>query len=101
MIIVKVTYSVKNEYVNDNKEMIQKFLSAFHNLDHDQFLYSVFQTGDQNTFVHLSQYKNEEIQHKLLHMDSFLQFQNKRDQNLVAEPSVEFLSFIGASRSIF
>ena len=41
MIVVKVIYTVNDEYVNTNKELIQAFLTDFKKLDPTQFLYSI------------------------------------------------------------
>ena len=62
MIVVKVTYTVTDEHVNANKELIQRFLADFKTLGQTQFLYSIFQSSDEKTFIHTSQYKNKEIQ---------------------------------------
>lgn len=101
MIVVKVTYTVNNEYVTTNKEMIQKFLTDFKKLDNTQFLYSILQTEDGKTFIHTSQYKNKDIQQELLNTPSFLLFQKQRDKNLVSEPKIEFLNYVGASKEVF
>ncbi|WP_312920794.1 hypothetical protein [Empedobacter brevis] len=101
MIAVKVTYTVHSHYVNANKELIQKFLSDFKKLDNSRFLYTVFQTTDEKTFVHLSQYKDKDIQETLLNTPSFIRFQKERDKNLVSEPQIEFLNCVGASKEVF
>jgi quinol monooxygenase YgiN len=101
MIVVRVTYTVKELYINTNKEMIQVFLADFEKLDHTQFLYSVLQSEDGKTFIHTSQYKNKEIQHVLLNTPSFLRFQEQRDKNLASKPTIEFLNYIGASNEVF
>lgn len=101
MIVVKVTYKVQDAYVNTNKESIQRFLADFERLDPTQFVYSVFQGADSNTFIHLSQYKNKDIQQTLLNTPSFLHFQEQRDKNLATEPQIEVLNFIGSSKDIF
>lgn len=101
MIVVKVTYTVNDAYVSTNKELIQKFLTDFKKLDNSQFLYTILQSQDGKTFVHTSQYKNKEIQHKLLNTPSFLYFQEQRDKNLALEPKIEFLNYIGASKEVF
>lgn len=100
MITVKVTYTVKGDYVNANKDAIQHFMTDFKKLDNTLFLYSVFQTEGGNTFVHLSQYQNKEIQQALLNTESFVQFQKQRDQNLTSEPQIEVLNFIGSSKEV-
>jgi len=100
MIVVKVTYTVNDEYVNTNKEMIQAFLTDFKKLDNTQFLYSILQSEDGKTFIHTSQYKNKEIQQILLNTPSFLRFQEQRDKNLASEPKIEFLNYVGASKEV-
>jgi len=100
MIVVKVTYTVNDAYVNTNKEMIQAFLTEFKKLDGAQFLYSILQTENSNTFIHISQYKNKEIQQILLNTPSFLRFQEQRDKNLASEPKIEFLNYVGASKEV-
>lgn len=100
MIVVKVTYTVKEEYIDTNRQMIEKFLADFKKLDGSRFLYSVFQADDADTFVHLSQYKDQEIQQILLNTPSFLHFQVQRDENLVSKPRIEVLNYIGASREV-
>ena len=100
MIAVKVTYTVKDDYVDSNKKLIEKFLTDFKKLDHTQFLYSIFQSEDGKTFIHTSQYKNKEIQQTLLNTSSFLHFQELRDKNLVST-TIEFLNYVGASKEIF
>lgn len=101
MIVVKVTYTVNEAYVNANKEMIQAFLTDFKKLDNTAFLYSVFQSEDGKTFTHLSQYKNKAIQEVLLNTLSFLHFQEQRDKNLASNPTIEFLNYMGASKEVF
>lgn len=101
MIIVKVTYTVNEDYVERNQELIQAFLTDFKKLDHIKFLYSIFQSEDGKTFIHTSQYKNKEIQQVLLNTPSFLHFQQERDKNLTSEPTIEFLNYVGASKDVF
>ncbi len=100
MIVVKVSYTVHDAYVNTNKEMINTFLADFKKLDPTLFLYSIFQSEDGKTFIHTSQYKNKAIQHILLTTPSFLRFQEQRDKHLVCEPTIEFLQYVGASKEI-
>lgn len=101
MIVVKVTYTVNDTYVNTNKEMIQAFLADFKKIDSTLFLYSILQTEDEKTFIHTSQYKNKEIQQTLLKTPTFLRFQEQRDKNLASEPTIEFLNYVGASKEVF
>ncbi|WP_164109698.1 MULTISPECIES: hypothetical protein [Sphingobacterium] len=101
MIVVKVTYTVKEGYINTNKELIRTFLQNFEMLDKTLFQYSVFLAADGATFIHISQYKNKEIQEILLNIPSFLRFQEERDKNLVSQPQIEFLDYVGGSRDVY
>lgn len=100
MIVVKVEYTVNEKYVETNKQLIEAFLRDFKELDHTEFLYSVFRTQGGNTFVHLSQYKNPQIQQTLLNTPSFLHFQEQRDKNLVSQPEIKVLEHIGTSKEV-
>lgn len=98
MMTVKVTYSVKHDYVETNKEMISKFLEDFKTLATDPFQYSVYLKEDGATFVHLSQYSSKQAQNDLLQVPSFVAFQERRDQHMASEHQLEVLDFIGSSK---
>ncbi|WP_257667050.1 hypothetical protein [Parapedobacter tibetensis] len=97
MITVIVTYTVKESYVSKNKENIAAFLEDFNRLDAERFGYTIYQKENKNTFVHISEYKDEIIQKELLNIPSFLSFQQQRDQNLEVEPTIEMLAIAGSS----
>lgn len=100
MITYKVTYTIESKYIDQNKQRIKDFLKDFKKLDNSQFLYSIFQSTDENTFIHLSQYKNEDIQQTILNIPSFITFQNQRDIHLISEPVIEVLHFFDASKLV-
>lgn len=77
MIAVKVTYTVKSEFAPKNQENIRAFMNDFRKLNCSDFRYSAYVCDDKNTFVHLSMYKNEEIQKQVLAIDSLNHFNNK------------------------
>lgn len=92
MISVIVSYTVKPEFVSENKSNIQKFLNDFKNLDQTKFEYKVFVKEDSVTFVHFSNYENEAVQNEVLNIPSFKEFQRLRDESgLNDSHKVEFL----------
>lgn len=92
MINVIVSYTVKPEFVSENKNNIQKFLNDFKNLDQTKFEYKVFVKEDGVTFVHFSNYENEAVQNEVLNIPSFKEFQRLRDESgLNDSHKVEFL----------
>ena len=98
MITVKVTYTVKPEFVETNKENIRRFLSDFKKLDSSEFRYNVYLQEDGITFLHFSTYKNEDIQKQILNVESFKSFQEERDKSgLDGTHKVEVLSYVGSS----
>ncbi|WP_407483531.1 hypothetical protein [Elizabethkingia meningoseptica] len=81
MINVLVSYTVKPEYVAENKHNIQKFLEDFKKLDQLNFEYKVYLKEDGVTFLHYSNYENETVQHEVLNVPSFKEFQRLRDES--------------------
>lgn len=95
MINVLVSYTAKPEFVSQNKGNIHKFLEDFKNLDQSAFEYKVFVKEDGVTFVHYSNYINEEIQYKVLNIPSFKEFQRLRDESgLNGSHKVEILQSV-------
>lgn len=102
MITVKVTYTVKPDFVQKNQENIQLFLRDFKKMNTDNFRYVAYLGSDGKTFVHLSHYQNEEIQKQLLQMSSFLSFQKQRDESgLEGAPEIEVMTLVESVHSIF
>ena len=98
MISVKVTYTLKPEFVAKNKANIKIFLDDFNTLNHLDFKYEVFLCEDGITFLHLSSYRNEEIQNQILDVPSFKNFQKERDDSgLNNSHKFELLEHIGSS----
>ncbi|MCP1252946.1 MULTISPECIES: hypothetical protein [Elizabethkingia] len=95
MINVLVSYTVKPEYVEENKTNIKKFLEDFKQLDQSKFEYKVYLKEDGITFLHYSNYENEEVQYKVLNIPSFKEFQRLRDESgLNGSHQVNFLQSI-------
>ncbi|MEY8759818.1 hypothetical protein [Chryseobacterium tongliaoense] len=95
MINVIVSYTVNPDFVSENKANIQNFLNDFKNLDQETFEYKVFVKEDGITFVHYSNYINEEAQYEVLNVPSFKEFQRLRDESgLNGSHKVEILQSI-------
>lgn len=98
MISVKVTYIVKPEFVIQNKANIKIFLEDFKKLSTSDFKYDAFLCEDGITFLHLSSYKNKEIQNQVLNVPSFKNFQKERDESdLNNSHKFELLEYLGSS----
>ncbi len=98
MISVIVTYQVKQEFVDQNKQNIQGFLKDFRELDTSDFEYNVYTKDDNITFIHYSIYRNEKVQSKLLNIPSFKEFQKLRDESgLNGTHKIEVLNVVGST----
>jgi len=101
MITVKVTYTVKPEYVTKNQENIALFMKDFKELKTNDFQYAVYLSSDGKTFVHQSAYKNEKVQQQVLNMESFKEFQKQRDESgLEAEPQIDVMTLVDSTKEI-
>ena len=101
MIIVKVTYTVKAEFVQENQENIKIFMNDFKNLNSNEFRYNAYLCNDGKTFVHLSHYQNEMIQSTLLEVPSFKSFQEQRDASgLEGSPEIVVMEPVAFSHEI-
>lgn len=102
MIFVKVTYTVKPEFIQKNQENINSFMTDFKKMNSNEFRYTVFLGDDGKTFIHLSMYQNEAIQKRLLDVPLFKSFQQQRDESgLEVEPAIEVMKFVASSHDIF
>lgn len=101
MITVQVTYKVKADFVEANRNNIAVFLADFKEMQTSRFLYHIYVKEDGLTFVHLSMYESEEIQQQVLNTASFIAFQKQRDENgLIEAPVIESLKHLGSSLSL-
>ena len=102
MITVKVTYTVKPEFVAHNKENINVFMADFRAMNNNDFRYNVYLGNDGVTFIHMSHYKNEDIQKQLLNTPSFQEFQRQRDESgLNGSHQVDVMELTEVSHEIF
>ena len=101
MISVKVTYTVNATFLAQNKQNINSFLVDFKKMSFCNFLYNVFLLDDGLTFLHIAMYEHEQDQQQILTVPSFVKFQQERDQSdLINQPKIEEMNFIGSSLKV-
>ena len=102
MIVVKVTYTVKADFVQKNQVNINEFLKDFKKIKSNDFRYIVYIGDDKKTFTHISMYQNEAIQKELLAVQSFKSFQQQRNNSsLEISENIEMMELAGTSYDIF
>jgi hypothetical protein len=98
MISVKVSYTVSPDFIAQNKKNISVFLADFKKLNTLNFFYNVFLQEDGLTFLHISMYEDETVQHQILNVPSFITFQTERDASgLTVSQQMENLTLVGSS----
>ena len=101
MKIIKVTYTVQAAFAQKNQENIQTFIKDLQQVNDPALRYHVYQAADGKTFMHFSEYNNDEAQQTLLTLPSFLAFQQQRDEHLEVQPAIEQLQFVAATYTLF
>jgi hypothetical protein len=102
MKIVKVTYTTKAEYSEQNQSNIKQVMSDLQKLNNGGINYNAVLGNDGKTFVHTAFFKTDEDQKALGELSSFKQFQEQlKASGLEVPPKQEILTLVGTSTDIF
>ena len=99
---VKVQYTVKESYVETNKQNIRKVMEALRATNHPDIKYSAFLQDDGQTFVHFVMRANEEAAQILSNLEAFQQFQQQlKASQPEVPPKAENLNLVASGWDIF
>ena len=70
----RVSYTVKQEYVETNKKNIKQVMSDLRELNNPGIKYASFQEDDGRTFMHFAMYPDEETAQIIPELPSFKKF---------------------------
>jgi hypothetical protein len=102
MKIVKVTYTTKVEYAEQNKNNIKNVMSDLRKLNQQGINYNSCLSADNKTFIHTAFFKTDEDQKFLNDLPSFKIFQDQlKAGGLEVAPKQEQLTLIDSSNTIF
>jgi hypothetical protein len=102
MKIVKVTYTTKQEYAEQNKSNIKNVMSDLQMLNNHGINYNCCLSADGKTFIHTAFFKSDEAEKILLSLPSFKGFQEQlKASSPEVPPKQELLSLVGSSANIF
>ena len=102
MKIVKVTYTTKAEYSEQNQQNIKQVMTDLQTLNHPGISYNTCIQADGKTFIHTAFFKSEEDQKVLFDLASFKHFQEQLKASMPeAPPKQELLTLVGSSNNIF
>jgi len=102
MKIVKVTYTTKTEFAEQNQSNIKSVMDDLQELNHQGISYNACLLADNKTFIHTAFFKSNEDQKLLNELPSFQNFQIQlKASGLESPPKQELLTFVGSSKNVF
>jgi hypothetical protein len=102
MKIVKVTYTTKAEYAEQNQRNIKNVMTDLQKLNHPGINYNACLSSDGKSFTHTAFFNADDDQKILNELSSFKYFQEQlKSGGLEVPPKQELLSLIGSSNNIF
>ena len=102
MKIVKVTYTTKPEFAEQNQTNIKNVMAELQRLQHSGINYNSCLGADGKTFIHTAFFKSEEDQKLLNELPSFKHFQEElKSAGFEVPPKQELLTLVGSSTNIF
>ena len=102
MKIIKVIYTTKPEFTEQNQANIKTVMTDLQRLQHPGINYNACLGADGKTFIHTAFFKSEEDQQLLNELPSFKHFQEQlKSGGLEVPPKQKLLTLAGSSINIF
>jgi hypothetical protein len=102
MKIVKVTYTTRLEFAEQNQANIKTVMTDLQKTQPAGINYKACVGGDGKTFTHFAFFKSDEDQKYLNELPSFKHFQEQlKSSGLEVAPAQELLNLVGSSSEIF
>ena len=102
MKIVRVTYTAKPEYVEQNQQNIRNVMAELQRLNHPGINYNCCLGADGKSFTHTAFFNTDQDEKTLLQLPAFIYFQEQlKAKGIETPPKQELLSLVGASKDIF
>ena len=101
MKVTRVQYTVRSDYVEQNKQNIDAVMRELRALSNNDVRYAVYLHADGKTFMHLAQQNSAEAEKLPTSLESFKRFQAQLKENLEIAPKVETFGLVDSSAPIF
>ena len=102
MKVVRVQYTVKPDYVEQNKKNIQAVMAELRANPIEGLRYSTYQLPDGNSFMHLNLSNSEEALAAFNELESFKKFRMELKASApISPPKAESLTLVGAGYEVF
>jgi len=102
MKIVKVVYTAKPTFAEQNQKNIQNVMSDLRKLNSPGINYHCCMGPDGKTFIHTSFFQSDDDRKTLNELPSFIYFQEQlKAAGFEDPPKQEFLTLVGSSVDVF
>jgi hypothetical protein len=102
MKIIRVIYTAKPEFAEQNSSNIRTVMSDLQRSGHPGIFYHACLSADDKTFTHTAFFKTEEDHQLLNELGSFKHFQEQlKAAGFEVPPRQELLTLVGSSDAIF
>ena len=101
MKVTRVQYTVRSDFVEENKSNIDAVMRELRALANSEVQYAVYLHGDGKTFMHLLHQNTADAERLPTSLNSFKHFQTRLKENLEAPPKVETFELVRSATPIF
>ncbi|MEP7143848.1 MAG: hypothetical protein ABI707_13295 [Ferruginibacter sp.] len=102
MKIVKVTYTARPDFADQNQANIKAVMTDLQSPQYPGINYNACMASDGKTFIHTAFFSSDEDQRLLNELASFKDFQEQlKSSGFEVPPKQELLNLVGSSRNIF
>ena len=101
MKVTRVQYTVRSEFVEENKSNIDAVMRELRASGNSDVQYAVYLHGDGKTFMHLVHQNTTEAEQLPTSLPSFKHFQSRLKENLEVPPKVETLTLVQSAAPMF
>ena len=101
MKVTRVQYTVRAEFVEENKRNIAAVMRQLRELGGHDVKYAVYLQQDGRTFIHVVHQNTAEAEQFPTSLEGFKTFQTQLKPNLEGPPKVEALALVESSAPIF
>jgi hypothetical protein len=101
MKVTRVQYTVRSDFVGENKRNIEAVMSELRALGDNDVRYAAYLHDDGKTFMHLVHYNTAAAEHLPVSLESFKHFRARLQDHLEAPPKSETFALTQSSFPMF
>jgi len=101
MKVTRVQYTVRADFVEENKKNIDAVMREVRAQNNPDVRYAVYVHDDGKTFMHLALHNSADAERLPTSLDAFRHFQSRLKEHLEIAPKVEKFALVASSSPIF